>query len=250
MSDGGILQVLMPMAGRGTRFAAAAPNVPKPLIPVGGSPMFRHALESLASVKGALEVVAVAQECDLRERHMAAELAAACPGIRIVSLQRVTRGAVETCLHAENRLVGSRALMVLDCDLRFTAPAFLELAGRAAQGRASFDAALLCFRSRDSRYSFAELEGSRVLRTAEKRPISDAAICGAYLFRSANCFFDAARRLMRKPPFPEYYVSGVLNELLALEARVTAVMAERVLSFGTPEELEHSAPLVPLLKAA
>jgi hypothetical protein len=55
---------------------------------------------------------------------------------------------------------------------------------------------------------------------------------------------------MRKPPMPEYYVSGACKELLVLGGRIKAVMAETVLSFGTPEELARSAPLLPALEAA
>jgi 2-C-methyl-D-erythritol 4-phosphate cytidylyltransferase len=45
------LHIVMPMAGRGSRFANAGFTTPKPLIPVDGRPMFLKALSSFDAIE-------------------------------------------------------------------------------------------------------------------------------------------------------------------------------------------------------
>lgn len=246
------LHVLLPMAGLGSRFADAGFTPPKPLIPVDGMPMVLKALSSLAD--WGLEVVhtAVVRRPHEEQFRLATLLREAVPGLEVVILEEMTRGAVETALAAAGRMTGERGLLVMDCDLWFDSPAYRELVRGALSGQdASLAGGLLTFPSSLPRYSYAKCEGDRVVRTAEKVVISDAAIIGAYFFATERHFLTVGQKLMDRPiseGMKEYYLSLLYNLLLEAGGTVRAARASRYASFGTPEELrqyEARGPVTP-----
>jgi NDP-sugar pyrophosphorylase family protein len=233
------LQVLMPMGGLGTRFRKVGVTTPKPLIEVDGAPMFQRALRSFDPWAGDKTVTVVVRADDDAEHGLADRVLAAEPAARIVLLDHDTRGAVETCLEARDRLDPDQPLVIMDCDIAFDSPAYFG-ALEAAVHQRDVDGLLLSFASTEPRYSFAEVgPDGHVVRTAEKQAISSDALMGVYSFTSARVFLDAADRLMAKQidaAMPEYYVSLIFNELIASGRRVGLVRGD-FYCFGTPEEL-------------
>jgi NDP-sugar pyrophosphorylase family protein len=233
------LQVLMPMGGLGTRFRKVGVTTPKPLIEVGGVPMFQRALASLDPWAGDKTVTVVVREDNDREFDLASRVVAAEPAAQIVLLDHDTRGAVETCLVARDQLDPDQPLVIMDCDIAFVSPAYFPAMQQAAQQQ-DVDGLLLSFRSTEPRYSFAEVDADGlVVRTAEKQAISSDALMGVYSFTSARVFLEAADRLMARQidaAMPEYYVSLVFNELIDSGRRVGLVRGD-FYCFGTPEEL-------------
>ena len=233
------LQVLMPMGGLGTRFRKVGITTPKPLIEVGGVPMFQRALASLDRWPGEKTVTVVVRTDNDREFDLAARVVAVEPAADIVLLDHDTRGAVETCLVARDRLDPDLPLVIMDCDIAFDSPAYFEVLQRAVQA-GDTDGLLLSFHSTEPRYSFAEVGADGlVVRTAEKQAISSDALMGVYSFTSARVFLEAADRLMEQQigaAMPEYYVSLVFNELIA-SGRPVGLVRGDFYCFGTPEEL-------------
>jgi hypothetical protein len=156
---------------------------------------------------------------------------------------------VETCLLAEGALDLNAPLVVMDCDLFFRSSEYDRLL--KAMARKERDAhgnliggLLVHFRSKAPRYSYALIdpETGYVTKTAEKIPISDHSLIGAYGFGSGRLFVDAARELMVAPIDPdkgmrEYYVSLLFNTMLSHGEKVVAVPRDEYASFGTPDEL-------------
>lgn len=231
------LHILMPMGGLGARFASQGFHVPKPLIPVDGIPMFRKALSSFDGLSLAPAVTTIIRR-ELDETFaLAARIKQAAPGAAVAVIERLTRGAVETCLAAADDIRDDDAVVVLDCDLWFESADYLALIGDVLAGRRALAAALLTFTAHDARYSFARLAGTRVIETAEKRAISSHAIAGAYFFSTGEIFLRAARELMSRPVEQEYYLSYLYNIIIGQGGAVEAVHTSRYRSFGTPEEL-------------
>lgn len=243
------LQVLMPMGGLGTRFRKVGVTTPKPLIEVDGVPMFQRALRSFAPWDGDKTVTVVVRADDDAEHGLARRVTEVEPAADIVLLDHDTRGAVETCLEARDRLDPDQPLVIMDCDIAFDSPEYFRVLADAVATQ-DVDGLLLSFRSTEPRYSFAEVDGGGlVVRTAEKQPISSDALMGVYSFTSARVFLDAADRLMERQigaAMPEYYVSLVFNELIDAGRRVGLVRGD-FYCFGTPEELarflETGAPV-------
>lgn len=234
------LHVLLPMAGLGSRFSQAGFELPKPLIPVDGQPMVLKALSSLEGFGVPLQVTVVLRRVHEQEFQLASLLQKALPDSKIVIIDDMTRGAVETCLRAEPEMKGDRGLLVMDCDLWFRSPAYAELIRGTLSSEDGPAGALLNFEADAPRYSYAEREGFRVLRTAEKKVISKHAVVGAYFFSHERTFLDVAHQLMGRNltgDVKEYYLSLLYNLLLERGDRIEARDVEAYASFGTPEEL-------------
>ena len=100
--------------------------------------------------------------------------------------------------------------------------------------------ALVSFESNNPRYSYALVDDEdRVLRTAEKDPISTHALCGAYFFGSGKDFKRIAHQLLEDGTHgkAEFYVSLLYNYLLDEGKVIRLATMEEYYSYGTPEEL-------------
>ena len=166
------------------------------------------------------------------------------PEANLFSVVKTTRGAVETCLIAENAIADDDAVIVMDCDLEFRSKKFMEIIKQILNKpiEEAAGGALVSFESNEPRYSYAALgEDGFVARTAEKEVISNHALCGAYFFASGRRFKQIAHLLLAEPAFtkPEYYVSLLFNYLLKDGEKVWLAPMEEYYSYGTPEELKR-----------
>jgi dTDP-glucose pyrophosphorylase len=235
------LQILMPMGGIGQRFRDAGVNTPKPLIDVNGIPMFKKALSAYDTYSGEKEYIFVIRKDTNEEYNLAEQILKIIPKAKIKILDHNNRGAVETCLIAEEFIDPNLPLVIMDCDISFDAINYFELIKKSIQEN-TFDGLLLSFDSTEPRYSFAEIDSNNtVIRTAEKVAISNHALMGAYFFTYANLFLDAAHRLLNKPiteSMKEYYVSLIYNILIDDKKRI-GLAKGTFYCFGTPEELKQ-----------
>ena len=230
------------MAGEGSRFAQAGWTTPKPLIELRGVPLFQRAISSVA-----IEGIDMKYSFIVRQEHIDKQgidrlIKDILPEANVFSVLKTTRGAVETCLVAESAIDDKDAVVVMDCDLEFRSVRYNELVANAlAHPADEADAgALVSFESENPRYSYAEIdEDGRVIRTAEKEPISNHALCGAYFFGSGKDFKRVAHQLLVDGTHgkAEFYVSLLYNYLLAEGATVRLAPMEEYHSYGTPEEL-------------
>ena len=236
------LHIIMPMAGEGSRFAKAGWTTPKPLIELRGVPLFMRAINSVA-----LEGVDMKYSFIVRQEHIDNQgidklIKDIQPDANVFSVLKTTRGAVETCLVAESAIDDEDAIVVMDCDLEFRSVCYNKLVSAALSVPANQadGGALVSFDSDNPRYSYALVDNEgRVMRTAEKEPISNHALCGAYFFGSGRDFKRIAHQLLDDGTQgkAEFYVSLLYNYLLAEGKVVRLATMEEYYSYGTPEEL-------------
>jgi dTDP-glucose pyrophosphorylase len=229
------LALVMPMAGRGSRFSMNGAELPKPLIDLRGKPFFWWATESVRRIAPLAEMVFVVLEEHVRRFGIDEAVRRHYPDACIVALADVTEGAAETAALGLAALKEAGPVAVCDSDHAFDcgdSRPLLEGLGRGT------DAALLCFESTDPAYSYARLDRSgAVVGTVEKQAVSPLAIAGCYLFANPRTFLDAYRGYRLDCPYDEQFVSGVYNRLIASGGRVGKHVLANHVSFGTPEEL-------------
>lgn len=234
----------MPMAGEGSRFKKEGWATPKPLIELNGKPLFLHAISSVAAPGIELKYSFIVRQEHIKEYEIDKGIKNILPKANIFSVAKTTRGAVETCLVAESAIADDDAVIVMDCDLEFRSKKFLEIILSILKQPVDFaeGGALVSFQSTDPRYSYAALgENGYVTKTAEKEPISNHALCGAFFFSTGKRFKQVAHQLLNEPEFkkPEYYVSLLYNYLLKAGEKVQLASMEEYYSYGTPEELKR-----------
>ncbi|MDE6217473.1 MAG: glycosyltransferase family 2 protein [Muribaculaceae bacterium] len=236
------LHIVMPMAGEGSRFRDAGWTTPKPLIDLKGKPLFVRAIESVRIDGAPMKYSFIVRKEHIDLYGIDRKIKAILPDARVYSVEKTTRGAVETCLIAENGIDDDDAVVVMDCDLEFDSREYRRLIEEALNtpSDCARGGALVSFTSDLPKYSYAEVgDDGLVTRTAEKEVISSHALCGAYFFSSGREFKSIAHRLLDEPVMikPEFYVSLLYNYMLADGAPVKIAPMEVYRSYGTPEEL-------------
>lgn len=237
----------MPMAGEGSRFASAGWSTPKPLIKLDGKELFRRAIDSVRLPGVPMKYSFIVRREHIDHYGIDRRIKEILPEARVYSVEKTTRGAVETCMVAAEGIDDADAVVVMDCDLEFVSARYGSLLLEAVRVDAdhAVGGALVTFESTDPRYSYALADSDgRVLRTAEKEAISTHALCGAYFFGSGADFKRAAVALLGEPVMekPEYYVSLLYNYLLRQGREVRLASMEVYRSYGTPEELRQYMP--------
>lgn len=229
------LAMVMPMAGRGSRFSSQGAELPKPLIDLCGKPFFWWATESVRRIAPVAELVFVVLDEHVRDFAIDAVIRKHYPEASVVALRHVTEGAAKTAALGVAALQGAGPVAICDSDHAFAcgdAGPVVESLGRGA------DAALFCFESTDPAYSYVRLDSDgAVVGTVEKQAVSPLAIAGCYLFASPNTFLDSYRSYRLDCPYDEHFVSGVYNRLIASGGRVGRHVLANHVSFGTPAEL-------------
>ncbi len=227
------VNLVMPMAGHGSRFSKAGFALPKPLLPLLGQPAFWWAAESVRRHFDVQSMTFVVLRDHVERHGIDREVLERYPGATLVVLPQPTSGALVTAL-AGCRDVGGGWLIVNDCDHAFQGHDLAATVLRRAESQTGF----LChFKTRNPAYSYAAYDDAgRLIRTVEKRVISDLAIAGAYGFCGRERFFRYAETYLRDCPYDEPFMSGVYNTVVDEGGDVRGGVLDRHVSFGTPEE--------------
>lgn len=235
------LHIILPMGGEGSRFKNIGINTPKPLIEANGKMFFVRALDSLLQTRLKeydIKITAIVRKEHIINDNIDSALSWAVPNINIKSVEKTTRGTVETCMLAN--IADDEAVIVLDCDLEFSCEDYVNHIIDVLEEKKN-ESALLSFYSDKTKYSYAQVDGNGyVTETAEKMIISNNALVGAYFFENGKKFKEAAEWLMndKKNSVKEMYTSLLYNFMIAFGHKVKLYKANKHSSFGTPEELE------------
>jgi NDP-sugar pyrophosphorylase family protein len=232
----------MPMAGEGSRFKKEGWTTPKPLIKLRGIPLFIRAINSVKVDGYQMKYSLIVRQEHIDEYAIDQQIKAILPDANVFSVLKTTRGAVETCLVAESAIADDDAVVVMDCDLEFSSEEYTNIIREELRKKNASGGALVSFKSDLPKYSYAEVdETGRVIRTAEKKVISNNALCGAYFFSSGKEFKQVAHQLIGEAEFkePEFYLSLLYNYLLKAGDVVRIAHLDKYYSYGTPEELKQ-----------
>ena len=235
------LALVMPMAGRGSRFRHDGRVTPKPLIPLAGQPFFYWAAESVRRAAAVREMVFVVLEEHVRDFGIDDAIRARYPDATVVSIPDVTAGAAETAAVGIAALRTPGPFAVNDCDHAFDAGALGALADALQDG--TLAGALLGFRATSPAYSYAVLDDDGLVRrTVEKEVASPFAIAGCYLFADPARFARLLEQYRAECTYPELFVSGMYNLAVQRGDVVGFRELREHLAFGTPEELAAVSP--------
>ena len=208
-----MLQIVIPMAGRGSRFAQQGYRLPKPLIPIHGVPMTRLVIENLRPARPH-RFTFICQRSHLDEFGLEAHLRDWAPGCEVLGIDRVTEGAACTVLLAKGAIDGGDALMIANCD-QYVDVAIDDYL--ADMDRRDLDGLIMTMKANDPKWSYVGFdEAGRVSTVVEKRVISDEATVGIYNYRYGRDFVAAAEAMVARNlrVNNEFYVAPAYNLLL------------------------------------
>jgi NDP-sugar pyrophosphorylase family protein len=248
-----MLTIVIPMAGRGSRFADAGYALPKPLLPIHGVPMIEVVVANLAP-RVPHRFVFVCQREHLAAFDLDARLRSIAPGCAIVPIDGITEGAACTVLLAAEEIDRDDVLVIANSDQWVDTDVDRHL---GLIGERSLDGLVMTMWADHPKWSYAMLgDDGRVTRVVEKEVVSNEATVGIYAFARGGDFVDGARRMVARDERVngEFYVAPVYNELIADGAHVAVdnvgTVGDGMYGLGVPEDLESFLALPVSRRAA
>lgn len=214
-----MLNIVIPMAGAGSRFAAAGYTDPKPLIPVHGHPMIKVVIDNLRP-SCAHRFIFICQRSHVAAYGLRRKLQSWAPASLIVELDGLTDGAARTVLAAREWIDSNDRLMIANSDqyVDCAIDTYLD-----QQRRGGWDGYIMTMRAADPKWSFVALDAAGcATRVVEKEVISNEATVGIYNFLRGRDFVCGAEAMIAADlrVNGEFYVAPVYNELIRQGQRI------------------------------
>jgi dTDP-glucose pyrophosphorylase len=229
------INLIMPMAGSGSRFSKNGFSVPKPLIEIEEKPFFYWATQSIKKFTKLESLVFIVLKEHIDNFEIDKKIKSYYPEAVIKVIPEVLNGAVLTCLEGAKEIINESPIVFNDCDHMFICSSFYEYCNSGDFSK--IDSALLTFESSDPKFSYLECDSNgNVIRTLEKVVISNNAICGTYYFKNKETFMKSAQQYLKVCDYHEYFVSGVYNVMAGEGSIIKNFCVDNHISFGTPEE--------------
>ena len=230
------LNVLIPMAGAGSRFQQAGYTFPKPLIDVKGKPMIQVVVDNLNIDANFIYVV----QKEHREKYnLDTLLNLITPGCKIVEVDRLTEGAACTALLAKEYIDNDNPLFFANSDqfVEWDSTEFMY-----KMNETDSDGGIVSFKATHPKWSFAKVnENGIVIEVAEKNPISDIATVGYYYWKHGSDFVKYSEEMIKKDirVNNEFYVCPVFNQAIADGKQIRTFDIPKMWGLGTPEDLKE-----------
>jgi len=232
------MNVLIPMAGAGSRFAKVGYTFPKPLIDVKGKPMIQVVAEMLNIEANFIYIV---QKSHREQYNLDTLLNLITPNCKIVEVDGMTEGAACTTLLAKELINNDSPLILSNSDqfIEWDSTEFMY-----KMNEKDYDGGIICFPATHPKWSFAKTDENNIIsEVAEKNPISDQATAGIYYWKKGSDYVKYAEQMIKKDirVNNEFYVCPVYNEAIQDNKIVYnhKIPAENMWGLGTPEDLKY-----------
>jgi len=233
-----MINIVIPMAGQGSRFVKAGFEKPKPFIDVCGKPMIERVLENL-NLEGA-RFILIAREDHLKTERAAADDLKQRHGCEFISVDKLTEGAACTILLACAHINNTDPLLLANSD-QIVEMDVAEYIRDSDQRH--LDGSILTFYAEHPKWSYARVdEDGLVTEVKEKEPISRHATVGLYYFREGRSFVNSAVEMIvnNDRVNNEFYTAPAYNYAIRAGLKVGIYEIEEIQMFGlgTPEDLD------------
>ena len=238
MTNRKVINVVIPAAGKGSRFASAGWKKPKPFIDVNNKSMLERVIGNISPTQSNIHLLL---NKDHIQKNSVTVSALRQFSDTLIEVTELTEGTACTVLLAKEHFDNLSPMMVANSDqlVDFDVDKYVDDCFDR-----NLDGSILVFRNpeRNPKWSFARLDSEGlVVEVAEKKPISDLATVGIYLFSKGCEFATAARDMIDKNDRVnnEFYTCPVYNYMIKKGARIGVyeVLAESMHGIGTPEDL-------------
>lgn len=233
--DSNKFNVLIPMAGAGSRFSSAGFTFPKPLIDVNHKPMIQTVVENLNINANFIYIV---QKEHYEKYNLKYLLNLITPNCEIVQVDSITEGAACTTLLAKKFINNDNHLLISNSDqfIEWDSSKFYY-----SVTNDNLDGSVLTFKSTHPKWSFVKLDNNGYIsEIAEKKPISDIATVGIYYWNKGSDYVKYAERMIEKNirVNNEFYVAPVYNEAIIDGLKFKTHSINKMWGLGTPEDLK------------
>jgi NDP-sugar pyrophosphorylase family protein len=236
-----MLNIVIPMAGRGSRFATAGYTLPKPLVPVKNKPMIQVVVENLSPLQDH-RFIFLCQKDHIAEFHLNKFLGEISKDSIVVPVDGITEGAACTVLLAEKYINSVDPLMIANSDqyIDFNVNEYLKY-----EKDKNLDGLIMTMKADDPKWSYVGFDSAnRINQVVEKKVISDEATVGIYNFKHGSDFVTNTQEMIRLNDRTnnEFYVAPVYNYMVKKGAKLGVFNIgeefDGMYGLGIPSDLE------------
>ncbi len=234
------MEIVITMAGLGSRFQKAGYKEPKFMISALGKTLFEWSMDSLIGINDSNTkyTFIVRKECNAKEFIKEKMKKYGINDCNIIEIDYVTDGQATTCMLAKKYWNENDELLIYNIDT-YVEP--YQLMKKDICG----DGFIPCFKAEGNHWSFVRTdEFGKVVEIREKKRISDNCTIGAYYFKSCKLYEQLYNEYYsdeKELDGNEKYVAPIYNYMLEknMEIHMCNIPFEKVHVLGTPEELEE-----------
>lgn len=230
------LNILIPMAGAGSRFSNAGYTFPKPLIQVGDKPMIQVVAENLNIDANFIFLV---RKEHYEKFNLKSFLNAITPNCKIVLVDDLTEGACCTTLLAEEFINNDNPLLIANSDqfMEWSSGEFYH-----SVNSPGIDGSIITFHNNHPKWSYVKCDDyGNVLELKEKEVISNDATVGIYYWSKGSDYVKYSHQMINKNirVNGEFYVAPVYNEAIQDGKIIKTYKIDKMWGLGTPEDLNY-----------
>jgi dTDP-glucose pyrophosphorylase len=236
-----MLNIVVPMAGRGSRFAKEGFTDPKPLIELSDKRMIQVVINNLKP-NVPHRFIFICQQEHVQQYKLDVLLNKWAPGCEIVAIEGITEGAACTVLCAEKLINNDEPLMIANSDqwVDVDINSYLNL-----MDEDNLDGLIMTMKATDPKWSYVELDnGKQVIRVVEKVVVSDEATVGIYNYKKGSAFCKYAKIMLDRNERSngEFYVAPVYTYMYENESAKIGIYnvgeeANGMYGLGIPSDL-------------
>jgi len=232
------MNIVIPMAGKGTRLLNAGYDLPKPLVEICGKTIAEWAI-STVGLKGNYIFICLKEH--IEKLSLDKKLSNISPNCTIVSIDSNTEGTAETILQASKFIDTDDELFISDSDHCMIWDSH-EFENEIKERK--MDACVLTYpdKQTSNAYSYVKLnENGFVTAAAEKVPISNIAAAGMHYYKKGSDFVKYSRNMIKNNIRfnNEFYVTPVYNQLVADNKKIITYSIQKKWPLGSPEEIKN-----------
>lgn len=229
------MNILIPMAGLGSRFPSHTYPMPKPLIEVNGEPMISKAIKSLNLDGNYFFVIAKNQFSSLVKET----ILAIRPGSKFIEIDYITEGPANSALLFRDQINNDEELIIANCDqiMEWNSTNFLH-------NVRLYDGAVVTYHTDTDKNSYARLDKSGlVVEIREKEVISNVSLNGIHYWKKGSHFVNSADKMMElqdRAPNGEFYIGPTYNHMIrqGLQVGIYHIPNEQHHPVGVPDDLK------------
>ena len=231
--------IVIPMAGLGTRFEEKGYTDKKPFIDVNGKPMIQRVIENLDiefDSKYEFILICLREDYDRYDFSIFDDIIGH-ENWEVICLPKLTEGAAQTLLSAESYINTDIPMLSLNSDQLVewgNEDIFREFE--------KSDGGIPCFFGEGNVWSYAKVgDDGFVTEDAEKVQISKYATAGYYYWSKGSDYVKYAKQMIEDNSRTnnEFYVAPVYNWAIKDGKKIVISMVEKMYELGTPEYLER-----------
>lgn len=229
-----MINFIITMAGKGERFLKEGYKIPKWKLSINNRTLLERSISSLP-LNLCSNLIIIYYHEDEKFDIKQIVLSITKNKVIFVKVKKRTKSQIETAMLAKPYLNPADKILIFNIDTYFTSKTLEE------KLLTNPDGLLGCFISNNKNYSYAKIENNLVVKTAEKKVISNFALSGLYYYKEFNYFSDSANYIISKNIHVnnEYYIAPGYNYLIRKGKKIITDIVKDINIIGVPRDYEN-----------